>query len=178
MQPYVGKQNWEKFLAIDFHISVTQCERKYTAFTSKLFQTQTKSIIFTNCNLQQTALYYRLWLFNWYYKIHFQQLSEKAAKKCEIRNFMTGRVSAVVFNLFHTVTHFSTQGNLTTHFGQQNLIPVTKNLVISKKKVFTLNLSAISQFSYQKHKKRSSLGTCFQFFDHNDFIILYILFSF
>ena len=45
---YVGKQNWEKFLAIDFHISVTQCERKYTAFASKLLQTQTKSIIFTS----------------------------------------------------------------------------------------------------------------------------------
>ena len=53
---YVGKQNWEKFLVIDFHISVTQCERKYTAFASKLLQTQTKLIIFTNCNLQQTAL--------------------------------------------------------------------------------------------------------------------------
>ena len=46
-----------------------------------------------------------------------------------------------------------------------------KNLVISKKKVFILNLSAISQFSSPKHKKRSSVGTCFQFFDHNDFII-------
>ena len=46
-----------------------------------------------------------------------------------------------------------------------------KNLVIFKKKVFTLNLSAISQFLSQKHKKRFSLGNCFQFFDHNDFII-------
>ena len=40
-------------------MSVIQCERKYTAFASKLLQTQTKSIIFTNCNLQQTAFYYR-----------------------------------------------------------------------------------------------------------------------
>ena len=64
MQTYVGKQNWKKFLAIDFYSSVTQCERKYTAFASKLLQTQTKSIIFPNCNLQQKALYYRLWLFD------------------------------------------------------------------------------------------------------------------
>ena len=47
-------------------------------------------------------------------------------QKCEIRDFMTGRVSAVVFNLFHTVAHFSMQELLTTHFDQQNLIPVTK----------------------------------------------------
>ena len=45
---------------------VTQCEQKYIAFASKLLQTQTKSIIFTNCNLQKKALYYRLWLFDWY----------------------------------------------------------------------------------------------------------------
>ena len=63
---YVGKQNWEKCLAIDFHISVTQCERKYTAFASKLLQTQTNSIILTHCNLQQKAFYYRLWVFDWY----------------------------------------------------------------------------------------------------------------
>ena len=31
MQTYVDKQNWEKLIAIDFHISVTKCERKYTA---------------------------------------------------------------------------------------------------------------------------------------------------
>ena len=62
----IGKQNWEKFLAIDFHISVTKCERKYIAFASKLLQTQTKSITLTNCDLQQKALYYRLWLFDWY----------------------------------------------------------------------------------------------------------------
>ena len=68
---YVGKQKWEKFLAIDFHISVTQCERKYTAFASTLLQNHTKSIIFTNCNVQHTTLYYRLWLFDWYYKIRF-----------------------------------------------------------------------------------------------------------
>ena len=55
MQTYVGKQ---KLLAIDFHISVTQCERKYTASASKLLQIPTKSIILTNCNLQQKALYY------------------------------------------------------------------------------------------------------------------------
>ena len=28
--------------------------------------------------------------------------------------------SAVVFNLFHTVAHFPTQANLTTHFDEQN----------------------------------------------------------
>ena len=33
---------------------------------------------------------------------------------------------AVVFNRFHSVAHFSTQSNLTTHFGQQNLISVAK----------------------------------------------------
>ena len=66
MQTYVGKQNWEEFFAIDFHISITKCERKYTAFASKLLQTLTKSIISTNCNLQQKALYYRLLLFDWY----------------------------------------------------------------------------------------------------------------
>ena len=38
--------------------------------------------------------------------------------------------------------------------------------MISKKKVFTLDLSAISQFSSPKHKKRSLLETCFWFFDH------------
>ena len=139
MQTYVGKQNWVKFLAIDFQISVTQCKRKYTAFGSKLLQTQMKSIIFTNCNLQQTALYYRLWLFDWCYKIRLAP-SEIAAKKCEIRNFMTERVSAAAFNLFHIVAHSSTQGNLTTHFGQQNLIPVAKIWCsLKKKKVFTLN---------------------------------------
>ena len=53
MQTYVRKQNLKKFLAIDFHNSVAQCERKYTAFASKLLQTQTKSIILTHCNLQQ-----------------------------------------------------------------------------------------------------------------------------
>ena len=58
---YVGKQNYEKFLAINFHISVTKCERKYTAFASKLLQTETKSIILTNC---KKALYYKLWLFD------------------------------------------------------------------------------------------------------------------
>ena len=60
------KTNWEKFLVIDFHISVTQCKRKCTAFANKLLQTQTKSIIFINCNLQQKAFHYRLWLFDWY----------------------------------------------------------------------------------------------------------------
>ena len=89
MQTYVGKQNWKKFLAVDFHISVTQWKRKYTAFASKLLQTQTKSIILTQCNLQQKAFYYRLWLFDCYYKIRFQQSSAIAAKKCEIRDFMT-----------------------------------------------------------------------------------------
>ena len=49
MQTYVGKQNWEKLLAIDFHISVTQCKRKYTKrkytdFASKLLQIPTRSI--------------------------------------------------------------------------------------------------------------------------------------
>ena len=58
MKTYAGKHNWKKFLAIDFHILVTQCERKYTAFASRLLQTQTKSIILTNYNLQQKALYY------------------------------------------------------------------------------------------------------------------------
>ena len=88
MQTYVGKQNWEKFLAIDFHISVAQCERKYTAFASKLLQTQMKSIILNHCNLQQKA-FYRLWLFDWYHEIRFQELSAIAVKKCEIRDFMT-----------------------------------------------------------------------------------------
>ena len=32
----------------------------------------------------------------------------------------------VVFNLFHTVANFPTQGNLTTYFAEQNLISVTK----------------------------------------------------
>ena len=41
MQTYVRKQNWEKFHAIDFHISVTKRPRKHTAFASKLLQTQT-----------------------------------------------------------------------------------------------------------------------------------------
>ena len=79
MQTYVGKQNWEKFLAIDFHISVTQCERKYTAFARKLLQTQTKSIILTNSNLQQKALFYRLWLFDWYLTA-FRDRREKMRK--------------------------------------------------------------------------------------------------
>ena len=59
----------------------------------------------------------------------------------------TGRKPGV-FNLFHTVAHFSTQGNLTTHFGQQNLIPI-KTTVFSKKKVFTLNRSPFSLFFSQ-----------------------------
>ena len=59
-QTYVGNQNWEKFLAMDFYISVTQCERKYTAFASKLLQTQTKSIIFltVTCNRQHFIIDY------------------------------------------------------------------------------------------------------------------------
>ena len=53
MQIYVGKQNWEKLFAIDFHILVTQCERKYTAFASKLLQIPKKSIILTKCNFNR-----------------------------------------------------------------------------------------------------------------------------
>ena len=64
-------------------------QKKYTAFASKLLQTQTKSIILTHCNLQQKTFYYRLWLFVWYYKIRFLQSSAIAEKKCEIRDFMT-----------------------------------------------------------------------------------------
>ena len=58
------KTEREKLLVIDFHISVTQCEKKYTAFAHKLLQIPTKSIILTNCNLQQKALYYRLYMFD------------------------------------------------------------------------------------------------------------------
>ena len=36
---------------ITFHVSLTQCERKYIAFASKILQILTKSIILTNCNL-------------------------------------------------------------------------------------------------------------------------------
>ena len=48
-----------------FHISVTKCERKFTAFASKLLQIPKKSIALTNCNLQQKALDFRS------YKIRF-----------------------------------------------------------------------------------------------------------
>ena len=34
--------------------------------------------------------------------------------------------SSVVFHHFHTVAHFPTEGNLTTHFGEQNLTPFAK----------------------------------------------------
>ena len=57
----------------------------------------------------------------------------------------------MVSNLFHPA-HLSTQGNLTTHLDQQNLISVAK-LLISKKKVFIWNLSAISQFRPKNIKK-------------------------
>ena len=33
---------------------------------------------------------------------------------------------SVVFNLFPTVAHFPTQGNLSTHFGEQSIISVAK----------------------------------------------------
>ena len=55
MQTYVGKTELEEINCDRFrlHISVTQCKRKYTAFVSKLLQIPTKSVILTNCNLQQ-----------------------------------------------------------------------------------------------------------------------------
>ena len=61
MQTYVGKQNWKKLLAIDFHISVTKCERKFTAFASKLLQIPTKSMILTNltCNKKHFIIDHR-----------------------------------------------------------------------------------------------------------------------
>ena len=80
------------FLPSIFIISLTKCEKKYTAFASKLLQIPTKSIILTNCNLKQKVLC-RLWLFDWYYKIRFSRLCEMAAKKCEVCDFMTRRDS-------------------------------------------------------------------------------------
>ena len=66
----------------------------------------------------------------------------------------TGCNRAVVFNFFHTVADFLTQGNLTTYFDQQMLISLANiRWSLKKEKVFTLNLFAISQFLSQKHKE-------------------------
>ena len=47
--------------------------------------------------------------------------------ECEGYVGFQGRIRSVLFNLFRTVAHFSTQGILTTHFGQQNLISDPKS---------------------------------------------------
>ena len=56
--------------------------------------------------------------------IHCIKYYQKKSNRDCLLLFNTSR--SVVFNLFHIVAHFSTQGNLITHFGQQNLIPVAK----------------------------------------------------
>ena len=45
---------------------------------------------------------------------------------CRGTQFEKHWFSPVLFNLFHTVTHFPTQRNLATHFGKQNLISSAK----------------------------------------------------
>ena len=70
-----------------------------------------------------------------------RQKSTVVFKKVNWKNHCS---NAVVFNLFHTVAHFPTQGNLTTRFGEQNLILVAKIWLALKK---SLHLKFVSDFS-------------------------------